>query len=95
MPLLKPKQKAKRLPLRIVIAETIFEEIKLYCQWLQIGKFEELFEQAATYVLSRDKDWLRSKETICGGSTLGSTESEYKKVLELPTKSPPNGIMTK
>ena len=61
MPLLMPKRKAKKMQLRIAIDETIFEEVKSYCQWLQIDKCEEFFEKSASYVLNRDKDWLLAK----------------------------------
>ena len=62
MPLLKAKQKAKRLQLRVAIAETIFEEVKSQCKWLEIDKYDEFFEQAAANILSRDKDWLIAKD---------------------------------
>jgi hypothetical protein len=42
------------------------EKVKEYCNWINMKKPDEFFEQAAEYLLSKDKDWINyinSKET--------------------------------
>lgn len=64
MPIIKAKQKQDKEQMRISIDTRVLEQIKQYCEWAGISKQDEFFEQAAEYVLSKDKDWLaqRNKE---------------------------------
>lgn len=58
MPLIKAKQKTEKEQIRISIENNIFEKIKQYCEWANVKKHDDFFEQAAEFVLSKDKDWL-------------------------------------
>jgi hypothetical protein len=64
MPIIKAKVKQDKEQMRISIDTKILDQIKQYCEWASISKPDEFFEQAAEYVLSKDKDWLaqRNKE---------------------------------
>jgi hypothetical protein len=64
MPIIKAKQKQDKEQMRISIDTQVLEQIKQYCDWASISKPDEFFEQAAEYVLSKDKDWLAREATI-------------------------------
>lgn len=66
MPIIKAKQKQEKEQVRIIIEKPILEKIKQYCEWAGINKQDEFFEQAAEFVLSKDKDWLSHHETLAG-----------------------------
>lgn len=40
----------------------LLEEIQQYCEAFQVEKIEDFFLQSARYVLTHDKDWMRSKK---------------------------------
>lgn len=58
MPIIKAKEKATKEQLRINIEKNIFDEVKQYCEWASVKRIDDFFEQAAQYILSKDKDWL-------------------------------------
>jgi len=58
MAIIKAKEKSSKVQLRVGIEKNIFEEIKKYCEWADVQKTDDFFEQAAQYILSKDKDWL-------------------------------------
>lgn len=58
MPIIKPKQKAKKEQIRLSIEKDILDKIKEYCDVFGIPKADDFFEQAAEHILSKDKDWL-------------------------------------
>lgn len=62
MPIIKTKEKQETEQLRIVIDARVLEKVKRYCEWANIGKPDEFFEQAAEFVLSKDKDWLAQRQ---------------------------------
>ncbi len=57
MSIIKAKLKNQKEQLRINIESPIFDQIKNYCKWADIQKYDEFFEQAAEYVLKKDKAW--------------------------------------
>lgn len=57
MPIVKSKQKQDKTQVRINIETKIFEAMKQYCDWAGVNKHDDFFEQAANYLLSKDKDW--------------------------------------
>ncbi len=66
MPIVKKKSKPEKKYSRIGIETSIMEKVQQYCNWLNMKKPDEFFEQAAEYLLSKDKDWINyinSKET--------------------------------
>ena len=64
MPIIKAKQKQDKEQIRISIEMRLLEKIKKYCEWAGISKQDEFFEQAAEYVLSKDKDWLAQRQGV-------------------------------
>lgn len=58
MPIIKSTQKQEKEQIRISIEKTIAEKIRQYCEWADVKKPDDFFEQAAEYILSKDKDWL-------------------------------------
>lgn len=65
MALITVKKKPEKVQVRISLENHLLEKIKQYCEWVGITKHDEFFEQAAEYILSKDKDWLNhtSKKT--------------------------------
>ncbi len=66
MPIVKAKQKQDKTQIRINIETKIFESIKEYCDWANVHKHDDFFEEAAKYLLTKDKDWknyLKEKES--------------------------------
>ena len=57
MPIIKAKLKQEKEQIRVSIDSRVLEKIRDYCEWAKIGKPDEFFEQAAEFVLSKDKDW--------------------------------------
>ena len=57
MPIIKAKEKQEKEQVRISIDTRVLEKVKQYCEWASISKPDEFFEQAAEFVLSKDKDW--------------------------------------
>jgi hypothetical protein len=35
----------------------VIDKIRQYCEWAGVKKTDDFFEQAAEFVLSKDKDW--------------------------------------
>ena len=58
MPIIKAKQKEEKEQLRIGIKKCVAQNIRQYCEWAGISKPDDFLEQAAEFVLSKDKEWL-------------------------------------
>ncbi|HHF7380142.1 TPA: hypothetical protein ACPSKF_000636 [Legionella anisa] len=61
---IKDKEKIK-----LEIDKDIYSEIQQYCEWIGITNIDHFFEEAATYIFSKDKDWnkylkTRKKEVV-------------------------------
>jgi predicted DNA binding CopG/RHH family protein len=57
MAIIKAKHKSEKIQIRIAIENHTLEKIKQYCAWVDIKKQDDFFQQAAEYVLSKDRDW--------------------------------------
>jgi hypothetical protein len=57
MPLIKSKHKPEKEQVRIMVDNQVLEKVKQYCDWADVKKQDDFFEQAAEFVLSKDKDW--------------------------------------
>ena len=57
MALLTPQQKSKKVPISLRFDESLLTAIKSYNQWVGIDRVDQFFEQAARFVLEKDKDW--------------------------------------
>ena len=58
MPIIKSKEKKEKEQIRISIDKSIIEKIRQYCEWADVQKPDDFFQQAAEFILSKDKDWL-------------------------------------
>lgn len=58
MPLIKSKRKPEKEQVKIMVDNQILEKVKQYCEWADVIKQDDFFEQAAEFILSKDKDWL-------------------------------------
>jgi hypothetical protein len=60
MPLLKPSAISTKQTLRINIDKYLVAKIESYCKWAGIKKTDEFIEQAAEFILAKDKDWQKA-----------------------------------
>ena len=63
MALLQPTKQIQKQQLRIYTDKALIEEINQYCQWANLKKVDDFFEQAAEYILRKDKDWKSYQES--------------------------------
>jgi len=63
MALLAASSDNKKKQIRVNIDATVLDSIKRYCDFANIKKTDEFFEKAATFVLSKDKDWKAHQAT--------------------------------
>ncbi len=57
MALLSAKQKSKRIPISLRFDDRLISDIKAYNAWAGIDRLDDFLEQAARFVLDKDKDW--------------------------------------
>ena len=57
MALLNAKQKSKRIPISLRFDDHLLLDIKAYNAWAGIDRLDDFLEQAARYILEKDKDW--------------------------------------
>jgi hypothetical protein len=62
MALLAPQQKSKKTPISLRFDESLLTTIRSYNEWAGIERIEHFFEQAARFVLEKDKDWQKKSE---------------------------------
>lgn len=58
MPIIKANEAPITEQIRIRINKPILEKIRQYCAWVGVKKEDAFFEQAAEFILSKDKEWL-------------------------------------
>ena len=63
MALINAKKITDKEKIKLELDKEIFTEIKNYCAWAGIDEIDHFFEQAATFIFSKDKDWKSSKRT--------------------------------
>ncbi|CDZ79372.1 hypothetical protein BN59_03690 [Legionella massiliensis] len=57
MPLLSINDANNKEKVKFTIDGSLYEKIKDYCTWADINGTDRFFEEAAKYVLSKDKEW--------------------------------------
>ncbi|MFC4892261.1 hypothetical protein ACFPDQ_04280 [Pseudofrancisella aestuarii] len=62
MPLITGKNKEEKIPLRIRLRESVFDEVTAYMKWAKIKYKDHFIEEACRYVLSLDKNWQKYKK---------------------------------
>jgi hypothetical protein len=66
MALLTAKKKSKKVPLSLRFSDTLISEIKAYNEFVGIDRLDDFFEQAALYILEKDRDWQKKADQIQG-----------------------------
>jgi hypothetical protein len=66
MALLMAKPKSKKIPLSLRFSNALISEIKAYNEFVGIDRLDDFFEQAALYILEKDKDWQKKSDKIQG-----------------------------
>jgi hypothetical protein len=66
MSIIKIRPRAEKEAIRISLDKQVLDNVKQYCAWLGVKKPDDFFEQAAEYVLAKDKEWLNKNinETV-------------------------------
>ncbi len=57
MALLSAKPKSKKVPISLRFDDRLISDIKAYNAWAGIDRLDDFLEQAARFVLEKDKDW--------------------------------------
>ncbi len=68
MSLLIPQLKSKKITLSLRLDESLLTAIKSYNEWVGIERVDDFFEQAARYILDKDKDWQKKSAETQGGN---------------------------
>lgn len=64
MALISAKKIADKEKIKIDIDIDIYAEIKSYCAWSGINELDYFFEEAATFIFSKDKEWKNHTRSI-------------------------------
>lgn len=62
MSLLTAQPKAKKITLSLRLDEELLIKIKSYNEWVGIERVDQFFEQAARYILEKDREWQKKQE---------------------------------
>jgi hypothetical protein len=62
MPLIKPKLKGEKVTFKVNMNSHTANEIKHYCEFAGFKNNDEFLEEAATHILSKDKDFKEWRE---------------------------------
>lgn len=62
MSLIKPKPEGKKITFKVSINSNTADEIKRYCDFAGFKNNDEFLEEAATHILSKDKDFKEWRE---------------------------------
>ena len=62
MSLIKPKTKQAKTAVRVKIDASIMHEINKYISWAGFDKKDDFFEQAASFIITKDKEYLKLKK---------------------------------
>lgn len=52
----------KKSELAVEVNTEVLEEIKAYCAWANISDISFFFEEAATFVFAKDKEWKANRK---------------------------------
>lgn len=62
MPVISSQKQPEKDRFKIEVNSEIAKEIKAYMKWADIQDFSFFFEEAANFVLSKDKEWKQNKK---------------------------------
>ena len=58
--------------IKLDIDKEIYSDIQKYCVWSGISEMDHFFEEAASYILSKDKDWKKHQRSVGRVNSLDS-----------------------
>lgn len=64
MPIIKPKNTNEFTQRRYRFDSALTNEVEAYCKWANIKNDNVFFEEAALYILKKDKEWQRAKTDL-------------------------------
>lgn len=62
MPIIKSDKNKKFEKIKFSINSSMLAEIKEYCKWASVNDIGMFFEQAAEFILKKDKEWKKHKK---------------------------------
>ena len=65
MPIIKPIDQQRKEACRIKLDAGTVDKIRQYCEWSGVKKLDEFFQQAAEFVFTKDKEWLKHANEEC------------------------------
>lgn len=75
MALINGKRISNKNKLKIEINAEVLENIQSYCKWAEIDEVDYFFEEAACFILSKDRDWKKHQKTTKADNKIKSNES--------------------
>ncbi len=57
MPIIKSDKSKEMEKVKFLINSALFAEVKEYCSWASVEDIGIFFEQAADFILKKDKEW--------------------------------------
>ncbi|BCA97248.1 hypothetical protein TUM19329_36090 (plasmid) [Legionella antarctica] len=64
MALINAKKIDDKEKIKLEINKEIYAEIQKYCAWAGINEMDHFFEEAASFIFSKDKDWKNYERSI-------------------------------
>ncbi|BCA93651.1 hypothetical protein TUM19329_00120 [Legionella antarctica] len=64
MALINAKKIDDKEKIKLEINKEIYAEIQKYCAWAGISEMDHFFEEAASFIFSKDKDWKNHDRSI-------------------------------
>jgi len=64
MALINAKKIEDKEKIKLEINKEIYAEIQKYCGWAGISDMDHFFEEAASFIFSKDKDWKNYSRSI-------------------------------
>lgn len=64
MALIAAKKIKDKEKIKLEMDKDIYSEIQKYCAWAGISEIEHFFEEAASFIFSKDKEWKNHTRSI-------------------------------
>jgi len=64
MPIIKPKSQGELTQKRYRFDTYLIDEVDAYCKWAEIKNDNIFFEEAAMYILKKDRGWQSEKSKL-------------------------------
>lgn len=64
MALITAKKLTNKEKIKLEIDQETYAQINKYCEWVGISNIDHFFEEAATYIFSKDKEWNKYLKSI-------------------------------